>query len=45
MDEYWDSREQWVDDQTFEPDFPLDLQIAAQKWAASIEAEENDCYA
>ena len=45
MDDYWDSEDQWVDEQTFEPVFPTDLQLAAQKWADSIEAEENDCYA
>ncbi len=45
MDEYWDSEDQWVDEQKFEPVFPIDLRLATQKWVASIEAEENDCYA
>jgi len=45
MDEYWDSEDQWVDGQTFEPVLPLDLRAAARKWADDIEAEENDCYA
>ena len=45
MDDYWDSEDQWIDEQTFEPALPIDLQLAAQKWADSIEAEENDCYA
>ena len=45
MDEYWDSEDQWVDEQTYEPVVPADLLTAAQLQLGDIEAEENDCYA